>query len=480
MNENLKRVGKWSYQLRQLAAKGMSEGLVEELRQMGPEAADKVDAFARMSADELKMANRYYEESIQLPGQVADRMTSTYAEQGFSMALGLVKGIDEGKDDILSKMYEVGTESSEGFKQGIDPDAAKEAMEMLGNNSLEAICKILDVNSPSKETEQIGEWTTEGYLIGVKSGIDKVVTLFKSIAEKSIRTLSENLSMSKFVSIGENIARGIEIGLKNGTAMLTNSVSSIASVIMSTFTTRMGIKSPSRVFSEYGNMLALGLCKGLKDSKSKIDDTIEETGEGISAQMAYIMYELGISLEKYNKLLNDDASYYPSITTDEAKNYYANDPNRLAEARFWYNNHMMSDKEYANPTWYLYGGNNAMVDDLSYFRKRYISDLLYGDQGQSYSYFLDHRDELFGNGLVDLSNISSSTLKTSEATNEMSIAFKEFSNRLTDFQREITNLGDRIDGMGVYINGDALVGEIVAPMDARMGRKVISQKRGRM
>ena len=60
------------------------------------------------------------------------------------------------------------------------------------------------------------------------------------------------------------------------------------------------------------------------------------------------------------------------------------------------------------------------------------------------------------------------------------MVIKDFNNKLTDFQREITNLGNRIDGMGVYINGDALVGEIVAPIDAKMGKKVITQKRGRV
>ena len=164
MSENLKRVGKWSYQLRQLAAKGMSEGLVEELRQMGPEAADKVDAFARMSASEIKTANRYYEESVQLTANIADRMTSEYAKQGFAVALGLKEGVDEGKDDLLAKMYEIGAESSEGFKKGIDPDAANTAMILLGNNSLLKLMEALDVHSPSRKTYDIGVNTILGLI----------------------------------------------------------------------------------------------------------------------------------------------------------------------------------------------------------------------------------------------------------------------------------------------------------------------------
>ena len=186
MSENLKKVGKWSYQLRQLAAKGMSEGLVEELRQMGPEAADKVDAFARMSASELKMANRYYEESVQATSSIADRMTSEYAKQGFAVALGLKEGVDEGKDDLLAKMYEIGTESSEGFKNGIDPDAAKQAMELLGGNTLAKLCQVLDIHSPSRETYAIGVNT----VLGLKNGIEDpeaVGELMNSIADFGLK-----------------------------------------------------------------------------------------------------------------------------------------------------------------------------------------------------------------------------------------------------------------------------------------------------
>lgn len=477
MQENARKIGEWSYDLKKLAARGLSEGLIEELRQLGPESLDKVDAFVRMSDAELKEANSLYASAMLLPNNIADSMTKTYAEQGFAVALGLKEGIDEGKEDLLAEMYKVGTESSEGFKQGIDPDAAKEAMEMLGSNSLTAIMKILDINSPSKKTEQLGRWTVEGYLIGVKSGISEVVNTFKAIAKKSIDTLADNLAMSKFVSIGENIAKGIELGMKNASNMLGKTVGNMASVITSTFTSRMGIKSPSRVFAEYGGMLTMGLCEGLKKNKGKLKDALEETGEEITDSMAYTLYQLGISLEEYNRLLNDDASKYPEISND-SKQYYRGMESRLVEARMYYNQGRMTADEYSHPLAYNYGYVAPEVDPIWYQR---IGELMYERSNQvGYDYFVQHRDELFGNGLVDLSNISAASIKTSEATSEMTNVFKELNAKFGDMQREIFNLGDRIDGMSVYIDGNALVGNIVSPIDKAMGKKVVTQKRGRV
>lgn len=186
MAENTKKIGRWATNLKTLAAKGMSEGLLEELRKLGPEGADKVDAFVRMTSDQLKKANSFYNSSTNLAGYVSDKLTSTYAEQGFAMSLGLKKGINEGKGDILAQMYEIGTESSEGFKNGIDPDAAKQAMELLGGNTLAKLCQVLDINSPSHETYAIGVNT----VLGLKNGIEDpeaVGELMNSIAEFGLK-----------------------------------------------------------------------------------------------------------------------------------------------------------------------------------------------------------------------------------------------------------------------------------------------------
>lgn len=186
MAENAKKIGRWATNLKTLAAKGMSEGLLEELRKLGPEGADKVDAFVRMTSDQLKKANSLYDSSTNLAGYVSDKLTSTYAEQGFAMSLGLKKGINEGKNDILAQMYEIGLESSEGFKNGIDPDAAKQAMELLGTNTLVKLCEVLDIHSPSRETYAIGVNT----VLGLKNGIEDpeaVNELMTSIADFGLK-----------------------------------------------------------------------------------------------------------------------------------------------------------------------------------------------------------------------------------------------------------------------------------------------------
>ncbi len=330
MNENLKRVGKWSYQLRQLAARGMSEGLVEELRQMGPEAADKVDAFARMSANELKMANRYYEESAQATSIIADRMTSEYAKQGFAVALGLKEGVDEGKDDLLAKMYEIGAESSEGFKKGIDPDAANTAMLLLGNNSLLKLMEALDVHSPSRKTYDIG-----------------------------VNTI-------------------------------------------------------------------LGLTNGIADPTA-------------NAELLNTIADLGLKVKQAYDEATDE-KYIRKPASDFDNDIYQPVIRPVVD---------MSGVEFGI---------------ASFFANRQFS--LSGTIGNAFA--------------AQRTGPSPDAIMITNAIDKLSVEQRAIRNDINNIRSDVSNLGNRIDGMYVRLDGNALVGELIAPLDKAMGKKVVTQKRGRV
>ena len=66
------------------------------------------------------------------------------------------------------------------------------------------------------------------------------------------------------------------------------------------------------------------------------------------------------------------------------------------------------------------------------------------------------------------------------AIREMAADNRAIRQELSNLRTDTSNLANRIDGMYVRLDGNALVGELVAPLDKAMGKKVISQKRGRM
>lgn len=225
MAENTKKIGRWATNIQRLSERGLSEGLVDQLRQLGPEGAEQIDAFVRMSDKELKKANAIYSSSLKLDEYTSDKITSAYSKAGFATALGLKKGLNDGKDDLLFAYQEVGEDASEGFVNGVDPTAANEVMTFLGENSLSALKTALDSHSPSKETEKIGMDTTEGYILGITAP-SRLAEAMSNLATTTLGMFSQLLGPDKFRIMGleciDGFARGLIEGLQTKTHDILN------------------------------------------------------------------------------------------------------------------------------------------------------------------------------------------------------------------------------------------------------------------
>ena len=418
MEENLKRVGGWSYNLRKMIKMGFSEGLVEELRQAGPESADKVEAFVKMTANEMAIANRYYAESTSLPDQLADRMVSAYADAGFTISLGLKKGLDDGKDDLILQAEETGIGVAEGYVKGIDPDAANDVMKQLGSKSLSALKEELDSHSPSKKAEQIGIWFVEGFTLKEQMdwALRTIANTMGKFADAAIDTLSEKLSGNKTIEIARSFIQGFDVGIKKYSNVVGKSIGEVGNDIVKSFAGALGVASPSVIAAEIMGYFLEGAMKPLTD-----DTTVAEAAKS-QAMVIADMFKEGITEDM------DGDVYAPTIRP------------------------VWDDSNIANG---LIGLNNGLT-------------------GLSLS------------GTINTANSANRTGPSQDAvmiTNAINNLYNEqriIRGEINSINSNVSSLGNRIDGMYVRLDGNALVGQIVSPMDKAMGKKVVTQKRGRV
>ena len=164
MKENVKNVGKWANDLQTLAARGVSDGLLAELQALGPEGADKVHAFTKMTEAQLKQANQAFAASAALPQYTADRITKSYAEAGMNTTLG--------------------------FVEGIDPTAAEEVMTALGTYSLAALKEALDIHSPSGKMMEAGMYTVAGLVQGISDNLGQITTIGAEMGNALLSTIT--------------------------------------------------------------------------------------------------------------------------------------------------------------------------------------------------------------------------------------------------------------------------------------------------
>ena len=102
-------------------------------------------------------------------------------------------GIDTVKNKI-SDWTNIGKDMIQGLINGIK-GAAKSVVKAVSGVvgcAISSAKKLLGINSPSKLFRQFGEWTTEGYEIGINRGEPSVTRSVKDFAQNSINTFTDN------------------------------------------------------------------------------------------------------------------------------------------------------------------------------------------------------------------------------------------------------------------------------------------------
>ena len=100
----------------------------------------------------------------------------------------------------------------------------------------------------------------------------------------SIKTMFDK---KDWASIGSNICSGIKEGIKDGWSWLTDTVSSVASNLLSSAKETLGIHSPSRLFHDIiGLNIGYGIGEGIKDSEPSVIGTVSDVADAIAAEFS--------------------------------------------------------------------------------------------------------------------------------------------------------------------------------------------------
>ena len=143
---------------------------------------------------------------------------------------------------------------------------------------------------------------------GVSDGIAQVLDAVAQLASGIVSALAS--LPGEMVSIGTNIVQGVWQGISSAGGWLTSQVSGFFSNIVSNVKSSLGIASPSKVFAEIGDNMALGVGKGF-------GDTIGGVTKGIEASIPKELELPKVNAQEVNELgnlLSIDIPEYNRIT----------------------------------------------------------------------------------------------------------------------------------------------------------------------
>lgn len=240
MESQISGVSEWANNMQILAARGIDEGLLQKLGDLGPKGYEKVNAFVQMSDSQLQRANQLYATSLQLPASASTKIVASYALAGVGV--------------------------SKGYAEGIDQHAGEKESEKMGENSLQSLKDSLGEKSPSKYSREMGVNVCVGLTNGINQSKDRPVSAAASVALAVIAKMKETLTPEKFKAIGSGIMNGLAAGMDPNNEALKKAIELIVTKVNKEF--EEGFKKDK--FIKIGEDLCDGLVQGIKNKQGSV------------------------------------------------------------------------------------------------------------------------------------------------------------------------------------------------------------------
>ena len=248
MAENQRIISEWATNIDALAKRGLDEGLLERLRQAGPESAGQVNALVNASDEEFQRFN----EVAGKAGETATNALSKSLDLGkdgiTEAAMGLVTQAKETLSEQIgsSNFEELGLAIPQGAAAGVEQgaDEVNQSVSTLAEGLPSKFAGPLGIHSPSRVFMDFGQNIIDGLVLGIIGGTGKVavsMALIVSVIENSMNNINVDSSgaMNGFVSsITSGMARA-SVAVLIGTTVMRASFSTFNNQIVSQGTTGM-------------------------------------------------------------------------------------------------------------------------------------------------------------------------------------------------------------------------------------------------
>lgn len=104
MQSQVEGTEQWSDNLRELAERGIDQGLLQKLAEMGPKGAGYVAVFAKMTEEELQKANDLFVQTMTLPEAASKNIMQSYQVAGLMTTQGFKDGITEEIPQVIGEV----------------------------------------------------------------------------------------------------------------------------------------------------------------------------------------------------------------------------------------------------------------------------------------------------------------------------------------------------------------------------------------
>jgi TP901 family phage tail tape measure protein len=240
----------WQNNIAMLAARGIDEGLLQELREMGPKAVDEISALNSLSDEELQ------------------QYVALWREKNALAKAQAVSELEGMRQQTQMKIQQLRL-------------TARIELEQVKTEYVNKIAELRSQANAQLEQHKI-EWMTK----------------VKEISEGTKTEL--NLMSASMADIGKNSMQGLIQGLDSMIGPLQQKAREIANIVESTMKTTLKIKSPSqRMRDEVGRQIPAGIIEGMIQNIGSVASAAKQLALAAMPDFSSVSDELA---ERINKM----------------------------------------------------------------------------------------------------------------------------------------------------------------------------------
>ena len=317
-----------------LMQRGVDQGLIEKLKQAGPESAQQIKALASSTDAELQQLNTTYQnagdtakqallKSLNIPvGELAPQIEGMITASKTSL-MSAVESADFGSigkkmtTDIAGSITENSTAPTEAVST-VATDTKTAFETALGDSMTEAGTKITTDLSGGIDggAGQVGT-----AMDGVKGKVDTGMDETTSVVQTKSKEIPNKIRdiYGSMVSSGQYAMSGLSSGMSSGAGEVYAMADTIASNIRSRIKSALDIHSPSRVMrDDVGRWIPSGIAVGIEANAGSVDKPLDRLKQRIAGfdfsadrmlNAGHRTYEFGVNGFSSNHLLQMEMAH---------------------------------------------------------------------------------------------------------------------------------------------------------------------------
>ncbi|MDG3132265.1 tape measure protein [Streptococcus suis] len=302
LQRNQEAMDSWAANMDILASRGVDEGILAKLKEMGPQGGLYVQELVNSSSEKLGQLNEVYRAG----GDSAMRGLTAGMDQG---ALGIsekIKGLVQNQANSLqaeianANFPEIAEEIPNGAAVGMEngtPNAVN-ASQNLGNQIQQGFRENMGINSPSRVFTEYGGHITDGLANGIVNGTNSPVGRVKDLATK-VREPFTDIN-SRFSEFGAMAMQGLANGITANADTAISAATAVAQQITLAIQEALDINSPSRVMrDQVGRFIPQGIAVGIEADRDVLEKTMAKLKQSVMITAPEVSLGLDKSLDSH-------------------------------------------------------------------------------------------------------------------------------------------------------------------------------------